>query len=1173
MKFLYFFCFCSIFCSLLISSCGKEETTESAPATVGPPRVAKTGPWQGVEFLELPREGEPIEDVNTRTLQFSDNFSIEAKFDEDTGHMTTVCRIQSKEQMTYRFCFEYSDDDNAWMPFCKQSNNQEWTTQQDINCSVFTQAFQYQSSDAQNFCTAQEDNDETHISVKCQDNRGLLVFHRSDEGHASKRVCRTHQGEQISGRCLDITEEIIEGEIIAATVTAAKLQATTWAGYEAWEEEDPTGGTEAKTKKSYVPGEIPIDSAATMSIQTVENTPDNADVSFEITQGEGSVCSWVDQDTGELRGDNPGECKVALMVKAQGFVDRKISHTLSVRNIYTLIWPGYPNPWLKTTETLSPMPITGAGGSSEKVFSVANSPDCEINTTDGMITAEETLTENEQLPSGQSSCVVQLTVTDTGLMTTIFTTSIGLYNQEAQNANPLTTQEPYGENPELVLHSSVLFKTGDIQGKGAINYQSVNTNTCTVDPNDGTVAATGIGTCEIQAQALGLPGETPPGPWENILTVVVGKARSPASFSWPADPYGSSPELVFGGYPLAFVNTPTPHARSVGAIEYQSRDTAICTVGPSSGTITPKTQGQCIIEARYSGNTSTHPSAWAAYSPIAVGNTIMLTDFSYSASSVIFDATPPTLVAPTRNPPNANVAYALAGDSAGCTVAPDGGLTLTDVGNCKVVATATLSGYDSSSAETTITITPATQAAVSGYTYSSLNPPFTGSAPTLDPPDTPLQATFTYSTTAAATICTVENDGTVALKGVGSCPVTVEATRTGYNSVSQTVTIQVGKGEQTLSWPSNPYGNSPALSYGGTLAIVNVPTAGQGSILYEAAPDTTNCSVNNIGTITGNRVGVCIIRARYSGNATYEASDWAVGLNINITPASQTFSWPSNPYGANPSLVVGADIVLSNSPSSGSGTIQYRATNDRCTVNGAGVVRGMHVGDCTVEGRYGGVTGTHSPSAWVAISTAITVSKGMQSAPTWPNNNPYGATPNIHAHGTPLNLVITANAGHGPLEYRRTSSSASYCNVNSANGRITPLDAGDCRVQLRHYGNADYQASDWSAETVVTISKATQTAFVWPASPYGATPVLTAGGSNLALDTNVAMPTASVTDGAEGAIEYRAKDSTKCTVASSTGIISPPATASGGCTVQARYGSTSNYNESQWVDGPTITVQ
>ena len=77
--------------------------------------------------------------------------------------------------------------------------------------------------------------------------------------------------------------------------------------------------------------------------------------------------------------------------------------------------------------------------------------------------------------------------------------------------------------------------------------------------------------------------------------------------------------------------------------------------------------------------------------------------------------------------------------------------------------------------------------AIVGFAYSEVNPKLSDSTPTLTVPTAPSDAgvSFAYSTTAPATICTVSSAGVLSMKGPGSCPITVVATKAEHNPSSE----------------------------------------------------------------------------------------------------------------------------------------------------------------------------------------------------------------------------------------------------------------------------------------------------------------------------------------------------------------------------------------------------
>ena len=98
------------------------------------------------------------------------------------------------------------------------------------------------------------------------------------------------------------------------------------------------------------------------------------------------------------------------------------------------------------------------------------------------------------------------------------------------------------------------------------------------------------------------------------LGEVVSVSRGSQSLEWPDNAYGTSPSLTVGDS-LDIVNEPR---EGQGSIEYRSLVESICTVDKSSGSITGVAAGDCVLQARYAGNSNYYPSVWVRHEAVTV---------------------------------------------------------------------------------------------------------------------------------------------------------------------------------------------------------------------------------------------------------------------------------------------------------------------------------------------------------------------------------------------------------------------------------------------------------------------------------------------------------------------------------------------------------------------------
>ena len=583
------------------------------------------------------------------------------------------------------------------------------------------------------FCTAQVNSDEDSVSLVCEDGLGAVAFKGDEDGHAKKRVCRTHlDGDDLTGRCLDMEEvEDTSGEspvMTATNIKAAKLQATTWEGFLFKTPEVKTLSDGAVIGIFYKNAEVGVGESILPA--ATESHPENiTGVAFQIVDGgprNGDICSFQGHfpvcflggegstNTCKIEGEAPGTCRVALTISSDDFVDKRIVREVAVKNLQNATWEGFQDSegnsvaWVRATETVSPASLGSPDGTVEQQFSLNSLlvSNCQIDSDTGVVTADALdLT---------GACFTTMTVTSADYMTKIFRTGVTVYGDSA---------------------------------------------------------------------IAGL---------NNIV--------------WPANPYGAGPVLNpgRGSLPLesepTAVQNPNQPTRTLD-FTYRSRDTAICTVDADTAVVTAVKNGDCVIEARELGTSTIPASLWVAIgTPLAVTtpsqNAIGLTGFAYSATSVTFGGTAPTLTAPTPNPSDAALSYTVTGTSQGCNVDSNGALTLTGVGTCIVRVTARKDAHDDTSDIFSITINPATMS-LSGMSYSANSVNFGEDPPTLSTAPTPSQAGAAIAYAAADTSvgCDVgPSDGALTLTGVGTCIVKATATKANYVDATETYSITIGPG-------------------------------------------------------------------------------------------------------------------------------------------------------------------------------------------------------------------------------------------------------------------------------------------------------------------------------------------------------------------------------------------
>ena len=259
-----------------------------------------------------------------------------------------------------------------------------------------------------------------------------------------------------------------------------------------------------------------------------------------------------------------------------------------------------------------------------------------------------------------------------------------------------------------------------------------------------------------------------------------------------------SPATVAFANPVPTVSLTAPTSDPSGATIAYSLGTGSegCTVD-GNGAVTITGTGDCIIKATA---TRADYDAVSDFFTITINpGTISLSGFKYAPATVTFANPVPTvaLTAPTANPSGATISYAAAGSSTGCSVAPNGTVTITGAGTCVVEATAVLANYNNKTASFSITINRGTMA-LSGLGYGTNSFPRNNIPSVTAPTSNPSGATIRYGVKPdlfnPISICTVHPDtGALTVRGEGTCTIEATGSLANYNDVTIEVEVTIGE--------------------------------------------------------------------------------------------------------------------------------------------------------------------------------------------------------------------------------------------------------------------------------------------------------------------------------------------------------------------------------------------
>ena len=416
--------------------------------------------------------------------------------------------------------------------------------------------------------------------------------------------------------------------------------------------------------------------------------------------------------------------------------------------------------------------------------------------------------------------------------------------------------------------------------------------------------------------------------------------------------------------------------------------------------------------------------------------------------------------------------------------------------------TATVSIYDNDGGDynvigsATFTITKAGGNVTTAPTAKSLT--YSGSAQTLANAGSGT-GTMYYSLSETSDFSTTIPTGTNA----GSYIVYYYAAESANYNQSATGSVSVTIAKANGNVTTAPTAKS--LTYNGEAQTLANAGSGTGTMYY-----SLNSSSDFSTTIpTGTNATSYTVYYYAAESSNYNQS--ATGnISVSIAKADTSYTAPT----AKALTYNGNAQALLNAGSVTGGTIQYSSNNSSW---GSTIPSQTNAGSYTSYWRIVGDS-NHNDKASANIST--TIAKASQNAPTASGASvTYGNTATASASG---------GGGQGSIEW--------------SNGNTLTGNVGSKTTKARWAGNTNYNASGWSNEVTLTITKASQSAPSASGSTvtYGSTAYASASGG-----------------GGQGSLEWSNGSSRSAVGSQST---------------QARWTGNSNYNASGWSNEVTLTV-
>ena len=484
-----------------------------------------------------------------------------------------------------------------------------------------------------------------------------------------------------------------------------------------------------------------------------------------------------------------------------------------------------------------------------------------------------------------------------------------------------------------------------------------------------------------------------------------------------------------------------------------SIDTA---TGVISGTPTAAVSGTATATVTVTDTAANSGTVEVVFPAVAKGDQT-LSGFGYSASSVTFGSTAPTVTAPSGA--QTTLSYT-ATPSAVCSVqAATGVLTLAGVGDCEVTATAAATtNYNEATAQYTVTVQTAGVLALNVDAVTGDNVvnivekaagfKISGNTGTEAGVEVKVQV-GTGSGAAMLTTTSADDSGTAAwsvtvpaaasyLTGPG-VSMSVTASKTGFTSpagVQRTLTVD-------LSAPTTPTYTAPVTLKVGAAITAMSPTGDADVDAYSVAGLPAGLSID---TATGVISGTPTAAVSGTATATVTVTDTAAnsGTVEVVFPAVAKGDQTLSGFGYSASSVTfGSTAPTVTAPSGAQTTLSYTATPSAvCSVQAAtGVLTLAGVGDCEVTATAAATTNYNEATAQYTVTVTAATAPG---APT-------GLTA-MASGNTRINLSWTAPASNGG------SAITGYKIEVSANGTSSWTDlvanTGSATTSYAHTGLA-----------------------------------------------------------------------------------------------------------------------
>ena len=649
-------------------------------------------------------------------------------------------------------------------------------------------------------------------------------------------------------------------------------------------------------------------------VQDGEGSVSGATIAINVISGD---CSYNADKT--LSFTDESECVVEVSASGvRGYADYEKQFRVTPQSgSFTLAWDGYANSNGATFGAAAPALVPPA--TSNPVLSdvsyrySATGNGCTVDPDTGALTIERA-----------GTCAVTVSASRSGYSDQMDTETITV--AKAAQALLVSPASPYGGLSALKNGESVEILAEATGGHGGVEYQK--TGSCSVDSDGAVTANAASGTCLVQARWRGDENYEASTSYTDLVTLTMVSGASSAP-TWGSNPYDNNP-TVGGVEPLATA----PTGSGTGNIGYRSANDKQCRVVGATGAVIGVAAGDCTVQARYTGDSSTGPSGWVDFSlTVDKGTPTLPTDPYGGSPEVAVDGSLALTAAGEEYMDVLGTAtYSVkSGSETYCEVeSATGTVTGLAVGPCVIAVTLESNeNYEALAVAAdfaTLTLVLGEQTVVAGDTYGLAPSLVVGGELTVVRGPVSVAGVFgggtvTYRDSDGGNVCTVDGSGTVTGVAVGECTVQAMAQALPPNYAASDwvdiATITVGKGmfaQDDIEWEPEIGGGDdyepPRVNaetrlqevndYTGATITYSVVNAGETGCAFKGS------SGRDARTLTFSAPGVCVVKATARLDGYH---DWNQEHSIRVKPRKITVG--TNPgFDSSARLTVGSETAV-----------------------------------------------------------------------------------------------------------------------------------------------------------------------------------------------------------------------------------------------------------------------